>query len=30
VIHLFLKEHPNVTTSSEGEEENRRVVVNPI
>jgi spoIIIJ-associated protein len=29
VIHLFLKEHPNVTTSSEGEEENRRVVVNP-
>ena len=30
VIHLFLKENPDVTTSSEGEEENRRVVVNPI
>lgn len=29
VIHLFLQENPNVTTSSEGEEENRRVVVNP-
>lgn len=29
VIHLFLKENPSVTTSSEGEEENRRVVVNP-
>lgn len=29
VIHLFLKENPDVTTSSEGEEENRRVVVNP-
>jgi spoIIIJ-associated protein len=30
VIHLFLKENPDVTTSSEGEEENRRVIVNPI
>ena len=30
VIHLFLKENPDVTTSSEGEEENRRVVVTPI
>ncbi len=30
VIHLFLKDNPNVTTSSEGEEENRRVVVNPV
>lgn len=30
VIHLYLKENPNVTTSSEGEEENRRVIVNPI
>src|ERR671910_367875 len=30
VIHLFLKENPDVTTTSEGEEENRRVVVNPI
>jgi spoIIIJ-associated protein len=29
VVHLFLKENPNVTTSSEGEEENRRVIVNP-
>lgn len=30
VIHLFLKENPDVTTSSEGEEENRRVIVNPL
>jgi spoIIIJ-associated protein len=30
VIHLYLKGNPNVTTSSEGEEENRRVIVNPI
>jgi spoIIIJ-associated protein len=30
VVHLFLKENPRVTTSSEGEEENRRVVVNPV
>ena len=30
VIHLYLKENPNVTTSSEGEEKNRRVVVKPI
>src|SRR5215204_2137176 len=30
VVHLFLKENPQVTTSSEGEEENRRVVVNPV
>jgi spoIIIJ-associated protein len=30
VVHLFLKEHPNVTTSSEGKEEARRVIVSPI
>jgi spoIIIJ-associated protein len=30
VIHIFLKENPDVTTSSEGEEENRRVIVNPL
>ncbi len=30
VIHLYLKENPNVTTSSEGEDENRKVIVNPI
>jgi spoIIIJ-associated protein len=29
-VHLFLKENPNVTTSSEGEEENRRVVISPV
>jgi spoIIIJ-associated protein len=29
VVHLFLKDNPRVTTSSEGEEENRRVIVNP-
>ena len=27
VIHLYLKENPHVTTSSEGQEEDRRVVV---
>jgi spoIIIJ-associated protein len=30
VVHVFLKEHPNVTTSSEGKEEARRVIVSPI
>lgn len=30
VVHLFLKENPNVTTSSEGNEEARRVIVSPI
>lgn len=30
VVHLFLKENPKVTTSSEGKEEARRVVVSPI
>ena len=30
VVHLFLKENPQVTTSSQGEEENRRVVVSPV
>jgi spoIIIJ-associated protein len=29
VVHLFLKENPNVTTSSEGEEQDRRVIVSP-
>jgi len=30
VIHLYLKENPHVTTSSEGQEEDRRVVVSPL
>lgn len=30
VVHLFLKENPQVTTTSEGKEEDRRVVVSPI
>jgi len=30
VVHLFLKENPKVTTSSEGKEEARRVVVSPV
>jgi spoIIIJ-associated protein len=30
IVHLFLKENPQVTTSSQGEEENRRVVVSPV
>ena len=29
VVHLFLKENPDVTTFSEGEEDERRVVVSP-
>ena len=29
VVHLFLRENPDVTTYSEGEEEGRRVVVSP-
>lgn len=29
VIHLYLKENPNVSTSSKGGEEDRRVVVSP-
>jgi predicted RNA-binding protein Jag len=29
VVHLFLKENPNVTTSSEGKEQDRRVIVSP-
>ena len=29
VVHLYLKENPNVLTSSEGVEENRHVVVTP-
>jgi spoIIIJ-associated protein len=30
VVHLFLKENPLVTTSSEGKEDSRKVVVNPV
>jgi len=30
VVHLFLKENPKVTTSSEGKEEDRRVIVSPV
>lgn len=30
VVHLFLKENPQITTSSEGKEEDRRVVVSPV
>jgi spoIIIJ-associated protein len=30
VVHLFLKENPNVTTFSDGEEEERRVIVDPL
>ena len=30
VVHLFLKENPKVTTSSEGKEEARRVIISPI
>ena len=29
VVHLFLKENPNVTTHSDGKDEDRRVVVSP-
>lgn len=29
VVHLYLKENPDVTTTSEGEQEDRRVVVSP-
>lgn len=29
IVHLYLKDNPGVTTSSEGEEENRRVIVSP-
>ena len=29
VVHLYLKENPNVSTSSEGNEEERRVVITP-
>ena len=29
VVHLYLKENPNVSTSSEGDEEDRRVVITP-
>ncbi len=29
VVHLFLERNPNVETSSEGEEEDRRVVITP-
>jgi spoIIIJ-associated protein len=30
VVHLFLKENPKVTTSSEGKDDARKVVVNPV
>lgn len=30
VVHLFLKENPKVSTSSEGKEEARRVIISPI
>lgn len=30
VVHLFLKENPRVTTSSDGEDEERRVIVSPV
>lgn len=30
VVHLFLKENPKVTTSSEGKENGRKVVINPL
>jgi spoIIIJ-associated protein len=29
VVHLFLKENPDVTTSSEGKEQDRRVIISP-
>ena len=29
VVHLFLKENPDVTTSSEGKDQDRRVIVSP-
>ncbi len=30
VVHLFLKENPQVTTFSDGEDEQRRVIVSPV
>jgi spoIIIJ-associated protein len=30
VVHLFLKENPKVTTSSEGKEDGRKVVISPL
>jgi spoIIIJ-associated protein len=30
VVHLFLKENPNVTTASDGKEEERRVIISPV
>ena len=30
VVHLFLKENPKVTTSSEGKDDSRKVIVSPI
>ena len=30
VVHLFLKENPQVTTSSEGKEQHRKVIVSPV
>lgn len=30
VVHLFLKENPSVSTFSEGQDENRRVIISPV
>jgi spoIIIJ-associated protein len=30
VVHIFLEENPDVVTTSEGQDENRRVIVNPV
>jgi spoIIIJ-associated protein len=30
VVHVFLKENPNVTTASDGQEEDRRVIISPV
>ena len=30
VVHLFLRENPKVTTASEGKEDARKVVINPV
>jgi predicted RNA-binding protein Jag len=29
VVHVFLEKNPDVETSSEGEEEDRRVIITP-
>jgi spoIIIJ-associated protein len=30
VVHIFLEENPDVVTSSEGEDDNRRVIISPV